>query len=66
MVSEELTLQQGLNRIAVRATNRFEKTREEIVTIESQSFLIRWQLLLIRQGSISLSGRFQSLLALLS
>lgn len=34
--SEELTLQQGLNRIAVRATNRFEKTREEIVTIESR------------------------------
>ena len=35
--SEELTLQPGLNRIVVRATNRFDKTKEETVVIESRS-----------------------------
>ncbi len=34
--TEELTLQQGLNRIVVRATNRFNKTKEETVVIESR------------------------------
>lgn len=34
--SEELTLQEGLNRITVRATNRFDKTKEETIAIESR------------------------------
>ncbi|MFZ1654848.1 MAG: helix-turn-helix domain-containing protein [Candidatus Moraniibacteriota bacterium] len=34
--SEEITLQQGMNRIVVRATNRFEKMKEATVTIESR------------------------------
>ena len=33
---EELTLQQGLNRIMVRATNRFDKIKEETIAIESR------------------------------
>lgn len=35
--NEEITLQQGLNRIVVRATNRFDKTKEEAVVIESRT-----------------------------
>lgn len=34
--TEELTLSQGLNRITVRATNRFDKTKEETIAIESR------------------------------
>lgn len=34
--SEELMLSQGLNRITVRATNRFDKTKEEVIAIESR------------------------------
>ena len=34
--SEDLTLQRGLNRIIVRATNRFDKTKEETLAIESR------------------------------
>ncbi len=34
---EQLVLQPGLNRITVRATNRFDKTKEETVAIESRS-----------------------------
>ena len=34
--SEEITLQQGLNRVIVRSTNRFDKTKEETVAIESR------------------------------
>ncbi|MGB4834000.1 MAG: helix-turn-helix domain-containing protein [Candidatus Moraniibacteriota bacterium] len=33
---EEITLQSGINRILIRATNRFEKTREEVVVVESR------------------------------
>ncbi len=33
---EEVTLQQGMNRIVVRATNRFEKMKEVTVTLESR------------------------------
>lgn len=34
--SEELTLQQGLNRIVIRATNRFNNTKEEVLAVESR------------------------------
>lgn len=34
--SEEITLQQGLNRVVVRSTNRFDKTKETEVAIESR------------------------------
>lgn len=34
--SETVALQPGLNRIIVRSTNRFEKTKEAIVIVESQ------------------------------
>lgn len=34
--AESLTLQSGLNRITVQATNRFDKTKEESVAIESR------------------------------
>lgn len=34
--AEELTLQQGLNRILVRATNRFNNSKEEILAVESR------------------------------
>lgn len=34
--SEGLTLQSGLNRIIIRATNRFEKTKEESIAVESR------------------------------
>lgn len=34
--TEELTLSQGLNRITVRATNRFDETKEETIAIESR------------------------------
>lgn len=34
--AESLTLQSGLNRITVRATNRFDKTKEESIAIESR------------------------------
>lgn len=34
--TEELTLQQGLNQIVVRSTNRFDKTKEETIAIESR------------------------------
>lgn len=34
--SEEITLQQGLNRVVIRSTNRFDKTKEETVAIESR------------------------------
>lgn len=35
--TEELALQGGLNRITVRATNRFNKTKEETIVIESRA-----------------------------
>ncbi len=35
--NEEITLQQGMNRIFIRATNRFDKTKEETVAIESRT-----------------------------
>jgi cytoskeletal protein RodZ len=34
--SEQITLQQGLNRVVIRSTNRFDKTKEETVAIESR------------------------------
>lgn len=34
--TESLTLQAGLNRITVQATNRFEKTKEESIAVESR------------------------------
>lgn len=34
--SEGITLQKGMNRVIVRATNRFERTKEEILAIESR------------------------------
>ena len=34
--SEALTLQSGLNRITVRATNRFDKSKEEALAVESR------------------------------
>ncbi len=34
--SEEITLQQGLNLVVIRSTNRFDKTKEESVAIESR------------------------------
>jgi transcriptional regulator with XRE-family HTH domain len=36
---EQLVLQSGLNRITVRATNRFDKTKEETIAIESRVVL---------------------------
>lgn len=34
--AESLTLQAGLNRITIQATNRFEKTKEESIAVESR------------------------------